>query len=223
MRKGQLNAWPMLAVLLVLPGIALSQTGQQILTLVVSARPGTAKVVQVDGRSYVDIEGLARVANGTLGFTGNQIVLTLPVATVGAAATIEPAKQGFSKEFLRADIEEMAAIREWRSVVTSAVRYGYPVREEWLSGYHDDAVKNLTLASVAASSDTDRDALKLLTNKFDNMQKLNDEILELAKSRDYIPPDILTNDPLDQRILNCAHSLASMAADGQIQDDGTCH
>jgi hypothetical protein len=76
--------------------------------------------------------------------------------------------------------------------------------------------------SVAASTDSDRDALKLLTNEFDNMQELNDKILELRKSMDYISPDTLINDPLDQRILTCAHFLASMAAGGQFQDDGSC-
>ena len=85
------------------------------------------------------------------------------------------------------------------------------------------AAKSLTLASVALSTDSDRDALRLLTNEFDNMQKLSNSILELRKSLDYISPDTLADDPLDQRIMNCAHSLASMAAGRQFQDDGSCH
>ena len=39
----------------------------------------------------------------------------------------------------------------------------------------------------------------------------------------FIVPDALKDDPLDQKIIACAHSLASMAASGQFQDDGTCH
>jgi hypothetical protein len=81
----------------------------------------------------------------------------------------------------------------------------------------------IRLVSVAASTDSDRDALGLLTNEFDNMQNLSDKITELRKSMDYIAPDTLNEDPLDQRILNCAHSLASMAVGGQFQDDGSCH
>ena len=46
--------------------------------LVVSGHAGEAAVVQVAGRSYVDIEALARVTGGTLGFQGSRIVLTLP-------------------------------------------------------------------------------------------------------------------------------------------------
>jgi len=39
----------------------------------------------------------------------------------------------------------------------------------------------------------------------------------------YIAPDALENDPLDKKIVNCAHSLGAMAASGQFHDDGSCH
>jgi len=55
------------------------------------------------------------------------------------------------------------------------------------------------------------------------MQKLSTKILDLRKSMDYISPDALTDDPLNQKILTCAHALASMAADRQFQDDGSYH
>jgi hypothetical protein len=217
----------MLAALLALPILALSQAAQQNLTLTVNGRPGVVTVVQLNGRSYVEIEALARIANGSLSFKGNQIMLTLPASTASAAPapspTAEPANQGFSKEFLRTGIEEMAAIREWRSVLTNAVQHGYPITEDWLSVYRGQAAKSLTLASVAVTTDSDRDALRLLTNELDNMQKLSNTILESRKSMDYISPDTLNNDPLDQRIMNCAHSLASMVAGRQFQDDGSCH
>jgi len=43
------------------------------------------------------------------------------------------------------------------------------------------------------------------------------------RTRTYMPPDALDNDALDQRILNCAHSLAAMAASGQFVNDASCH
>ncbi len=226
MRKRPFCGWLMLAALLALPGLALSQAVQHNLTLIVNGRPGVATVVQINGRSYVDIEGLARIASGSLDFKGNQVILTLPASPAGTvpppASTAKPASKGFSKEFLRAGIEEMATIREWRSVLADAIQHGYPVTEDPLSGYRGQTAKSLALASVAASTDSDRDALILFTNEFDNMQELNNKILGLRKSMDYISPDTLTNDPLDQRILTCAHFLASMAAGGQFQDDGSC-
>ncbi len=227
MRKWPFSLWLMLAAFLALPILPLSQAAQQSLTLIVNGRPGDASVVQMNGRSYVEIEALARVASGSLSFKGNQIILTLPgsvaSAAPGSSSPATPANQGFSKEFLRAGIEEMAAIREWRSALTLAVQHGYPITDEWLSVYRVQAAKSLTLASVAVSSDSDRDALGLLTNEFENMHKLSDTVLESHKSMEYVSPTTLTDDPLDQRIMNCAHSLASMAAGRQFMDDGSCH
>jgi len=76
---------------------------------------------------------------------------------------------------------------------------------------------------VAASSEDDRKALQLLTNEFTNMKKLSDRFVEANKSRIYVAPNTLDNDPLDQKILNCAHSLAQMAANNQFVDEGFCH
>jgi hypothetical protein len=55
------------------------------------------------------------------------------------------------------------------------------------------------------------------------MQKLSNKILAARKNMNYIPTDALKDDPLDQKILNCARSLASMAASGQFLDDGSCN
>jgi hypothetical protein len=227
MRTRPFATWLMLAAFLTLPGFALSQALQQNLSLLIYGRPGIAPVVQMSGRSYVEIEALARITSGSLGFKENQIILTLPASAAAAlpipSPAADPANQGFSKEFLRACIEEMAAIREWRSVLTNAIQHGYPITEDWASAYRAQAAKSLTLASVAVSTDSDRDALKLLTGEFDNMQKLGSKIVDLSKSMDYISHDALNDDPLDLKIVNCAHFLASMAADGQFQDDGSCH
>ena len=89
--------------------------------------------------------------------------------------------------------------------------------------YRVQAAKSLTRASVAVSSDSDQEALGLLTNEFDSMDKLSDTILHSHKSMDYVSPSTLTDDPLNQRIMNCAHFLASMAAGRQFLDDGSCH
>jgi hypothetical protein len=216
----------MLAVLAV-PALALSQAVQQSGTLIVSGHSGQAPVLQINGRSYVDIEALARLTNGSLGFNGNQISLTLPASAAGtptiAPPAIQPASPGFSKDFLKAGIEEMTVIREWRGALVNAVQNGYPVTDEFVAGYRGQAATNLKLASVSASTDSDRNAFQLLSNEFDNMQKLSNKILSARKNMNYISPDALKDDPLDQKILTCARSLASMAASGQFQDDGSCH
>jgi hypothetical protein len=195
--------------------------------LTISGQPGDAAVTQINGRSYVDIEALARLTNGTLHFNGPQITLTLPGSAAVTPATTpsssQPANPGFSKEFMKAGIEEMSVIREWRSTLLNAVQNGYPVTDAVVAGFQGQAATNLRLASVAASTDSDQQAFQLLSNEFDNMQKLSNKIVAARENMNYVAPNTLKNDPLYQQILICARSLASMASSGQFQDDGSCH
>jgi hypothetical protein len=210
-----------------LPIFVMVHAAPQNRTLVLTGHPGELPVLETGGRSYVDIEALTRLANGTLNFRGNQIVLTLP--TGGASApptnseTDHPGVSGFSKDFLKAGLEEMAVIREWRSALINAIRQGHPVTEDWVGTFRAQAQQNLRLVSLAASTDTDRNALQLLNNEFNNMKKLSNRFVEANKSRTYISPNAWESDPLDQKILNCAHSLAAMASNNQFVDDGSCH
>ena len=187
--------------------------------------------IQVAGtEGIVDLEALAQLANGTLGFRGDQIVLSLPSSAANvpakAPSASQPSNSAFSKDFMTAGIETMSVIREWRSALANAIQNGYPVSANWVESYRGKAAQSLRLASVAASTDSDQQALQLLTNELDNMQKWSDKILKARKDMNaakYMDPDALNNDPLFQKILNCAHSLAAMSASGQFQDDGSCH
>lgn len=196
-------------------------------TLVLTGRPGEVPVLEMGGRSYVEIEALARLANGSVGFQGSQIVVTLPSPAPNTAAKClqagEPATAGFSKEFLKAAIEEMAVIREWRTTLLNTIRQGMPVTDSWVINSYAEAQRNLRLVSLAVATEADRNTLQLLTNVLNNMKTLSDRFAEANKSRTYVPPDGLDNDPLDKRIVNCAHSLAAMAANNQFIDDGSCH
>ena len=195
-------------------------------TLVLTGHPGELSVTEMEGRYYVDVEALTRLANGSLSFRGNQIVLTLSAPTISTpeirSAPTQSAPSGFSKDFLTAGIELMSVTREWRSALTNAIRQGYPVTENWVASLRAQAQQNLRLVSLAASTESDRNALQLLTNEFNNMRKLSDRFVEANRSRTYVSPNALDNDPLDQKILSCAHSLAAMAASNQFVDDGSC-
>ena len=197
----------------------LMHSAQQNRTFTVAGHSAEIPVTEMGGRSYVEIEALARLANGSLGFRGNQIVLTLPPSNANTSTTAAP---GFTKEFLRAGIEQMSVIREWRSALISAVQRGFPITDDWMKSFSDRAQHNLRLVSLAASTESDKNAFQLLTNEFNNMKHLSDRFLDANKSRTYTRSDALENDPLDQRILNCGHALAAMAATGQFLDDGSC-
>ena len=88
--------------------------------------------------------------------------------------------------------------------------------------FSDRAQHDLRLVSVAASTQSDMNALQLLNNEFRNMKILSDRFVEANKSRTYTPTDALDKDPLNGKILNCGRSLAAMAASGQFVDDGSC-
>src|SRR5271157_4208280 len=96
MREKLFKAVLMLVALLVLPGLAWSQDAQQNLTLIVTGQPGQIPVLQMNGRSYVDIDALARFTNSSLSFKGNQVILTPPgsVSSTPSAAPEPSATAG---------------------------------------------------------------------------------------------------------------------------------
>jgi hypothetical protein len=191
-------------------------------------------VIQRGGRSYVDVEALARITKGTLAFQGGRIILTLPgtpssasaAATATRATATPPAtrpKPAFSKEFVPAAIVELIAIREWRAAVVDTVRKGAPLSDETIAGFRRAADNKQTLAAAAASTDADHKILPLLQEEFNNMQKLSDRFLQMHASVSYIRPDSLDNDPQDQQVVACASGITSMANSGQFADVPTCH
>jgi hypothetical protein len=227
MRKRMWQEWAVMAGavagLVVVPGMVLSQGVEDSRTFVIDGQAGQAPVMRLRGKSYVELEALARLTHGSLSFNGNQVTLTLPGSGANTATTVAGDKSEFSKEFLRAGIEEMGMIREWRIALTNGVQNGMPIGDDWMAVYREPSLQNLRLASVAASTDADRSAYQLLSNEYDNMKKLSDRFVAAHTAQNYLPPDSLKSDPLDQQILNCARSLAAMAASGQFVDDGSCH
>jgi hypothetical protein len=87
MREKLFKAVLMLVVLLALTGLAWSQDAQQNLTLIVTGQAGQIPILQMNGKSYVNIDALARLTNSSLSFKGNQLILTPP----GSAPSTSPA------------------------------------------------------------------------------------------------------------------------------------
>lgn len=207
------------ATFLVLWGSALPLTAQHSDSLSVAGQTGSARVVQVNGHNYVEVEGIARLTNSSINFVGNQIIITLPGADANLPA---PAPAGFSRDFVTAGIEAMAEQREWRAALKNAIERRYPLAENWLSALRAKAQQALTIASVSATTAADKNALPFLTNQFNNMSTLSDKYLKMSVSLTYIDPKAIDKDALDRKIAACAHSLASMATTNQFVDDGSC-
>jgi hypothetical protein len=215
-----------IARLLTLSVLALTLEAQQTSSLVVSGLQGRAKVIQVEGRSYVEVDGLARLTKGSISFDGNQIVLTLPSsdgnAQAQASAQAPSPPPGFSKGFVTAGIEAMAQVREWHTALRTAIERGVPINDGWLGAYRAQAQQSLRLASVAISTDSDKSAYPFMVNEFGNMKNLADQYVQITNNRDYIDPNSLRSNPLNQKFVTCAHSLSSMASTNQFIDDGSC-
>jgi hypothetical protein len=227
------------ALLLVIPAVVFSQSSGQKRTLIINGKSTEVPLIQVNGHAYVGLEALADALKGSLSSSGKMIALSVPIgsansepaasgtsplrASAPASAQTASSNPAFSREFLNAGIEQMSTLREWHSGLQTAIQNGIPVSASLLAPYRAQATTNLRLASVAASTPSDRSAFQLLNLEFQNMAKLSDKYVNLRASLTYIAPDALQNDELNKRIIACGRSLTAMAAAGQFSDDGSCH
>lgn len=212
--------WWALGALLALPLLGLALAAQESTSLIVNGHQGAAKVLQLHEHSYVEVEGLARITNGTISFKGNQIVLNLPAAEA-APGSVQP-KPALSKDFITAAFEAMARLREWHAALKTAVEKGVPLATGWLDVYQGQAQDELRLAAASVSTEQDRRAYPLLVSEFNNMKALNDKYVGMTKAMNYIDPNSLESDPLNQKLSACGHSLAGLAASQQFVEDGNC-
>lgn len=124
-------------------------------------------------------------------------------------------------------MEEMALMREWASPLAYAIQNGYPLTEQWVAGYREQAANGLRLASVAATTDADRSALQLLTSEFEAVKEWSNKLVDARKPMDAakyaMSAGALQNHPLSQKIVTCSRFLGPMLASGQFQDDPSCH
>jgi len=223
MRRNAIRTSVMLVAILLLPLLIL--VAQETSSLLIEGPQGQTRVLQVQGKNYVEVDELARITGGSLRFAGNQIMLTLPVSGDTSAHAEQSAPQpaaGFSKPFLTAGIEAMREILEWHAALKNAIERGYPLSDTWFGNYRRQMRSTLAQTQAAASTDLDQQAFPLLTNEFNTMSALTDKYLKITVSRDFLAPNSLNSDPLDQKLLTCWQSLASMASSNQFVDDGSC-
>ncbi len=220
----------MLTALLMLAENGNGQTPHKTSVLTIAGQEGEVQLLQVNGKSYVEVESLARLTHGNLSFKANRTILTLPAPELGTSAstpqtptTAPQPKVGFSRAFVQAGIEQMGLIREWRIAIVTAVQNNVPLSEEWASAQHRQAEKNLALASAAVSTDDDRNAFSLLSSEFANMQKLSDLYVAMSKRATAMSSDTFGNATLEDQILSCARAFVSMTESREFQDQPTCH
>ena len=192
-------------------------------TLIVNGKTVDAGVVLVEGRSYVDIEGLAKGMGGSVTFEANQIALTIPGPPPSAAPQTA---EGMSKEFQKIAVFTLAEMREWRGAIGTVVTSGMPVVGTWSQDYHDRVEADLMQATLAASTEPDRQALQLLQQEFALLTEWADNVLAERKALNAartIDPNSLQNDQSLAKISKCGQFLSSMIVSGTFSDDSSCH
>ncbi len=222
MRRNRIRTSVMLAALLLLPLLVL--VAQETSSLLIEGPQGRTRVIQVQGKNYVEVDEFARIMGGSLRFVGNQIILSLTGSDTPAQAAHSAPQPvaGLSKPFLTGGIETMREILEWHAALKNAIERGYPLSDTWFGNYRRQIRSSLAQTQALASTDLDQKAFPLLSNEFNTMNALTDKYLKIAVNREYLAPNSLDSDPLNQRLLACWQSLASMASSNQFVDDGSC-
>jgi hypothetical protein len=193
-------------------------------TLIVNGKTVDAAVVQVEGRSYVDIEGLAQAIGGSVTFEPNQISLTISEPASPAAAAPEPA-QDMTNRFQQIAVFCLAEMREWRGAIGTIVASGIPMVGTWSQDYHDRIGADLMQAALATSTESDRQALQLLQKEYALLGDWADNVLSERKALNAartIDPNSLQNDPSLAKIGKCGQFLSSMIVGGNFYDDSSC-
>jgi hypothetical protein len=217
----------LVAIAILMTGVASAQSKYTQKTLVINGHSGDAMVYQIDGKSYVDLESIVRIANGSLGFNGDRIVLTVPGGDAAQSRPADHAAAGLSDDFVRAALQDVATIKEWSNTLAYAIQRGVPGDGSRLVAFHDRAADQLRLAKVAAANDSDQNALRLLTNHFNLMTSWNDKLVGERKRMDTgkysIDANALANDETYQKITGCSKFLNVMLPSGQFHDDRSCN
>lgn len=206
-----------------------AQSGHKIRPLSVNGHTGEVIVYQIDGKSYVDLQSLVHIANGSITFKGDQIILSFPASEEATSGADLHAPQGaaLSPDFMRAGVQELALLKDWVSKLAHAVQRAEPGDGSRVVILHDRALEGLHLAKVSASSNSDQNALQLLTSHFNTVSAWSDKLIGERKRADTakysMSPDALKNDEHYQKIMKCTQSLNSMVSGGTFHDDYACH
>jgi len=194
--------------------------------LEVNGRTLDSPVIQIGGRSYVDLETLAQVTNGVVDVQPDKVVLTIPPNGPRAAQPSSPPLDALSREFAREAIGLLAEMREWRGAIGTTRSYNVPFAGTWPQDYHDRIEADLQRVSVAAMTPGDQQALQLLTNEFGNLSNWANNVIAERQSLNAtktVDPDVTQNDQDLKKISACSNFLGGMLVSGTFSDDLSCH
>jgi hypothetical protein len=219
------------AVSLLATGIAAAQSQQskyEERALEINGHSGHAMVYTIDGKSYVALDSLARITNGSLSFHGDSIVLHLPAEVGASGQTHEhPSIPGMTNNFMKASLDVLATLKEWTHTLADQITRGVPESGRHLAPFYQRATDQLRVATVDAKNESDEHALRLLTNHFHQVDNWNNKLAEERRRMDMAKysrnPNALAGDADYQRITSCADFLATMLPSGEFHESHYCN
>jgi hypothetical protein len=222
-RHRNLRYFVAIGLVFLLAGLLWAQRGPD-KTFVVNGKTMGAPVVQIGGRSYVDLETLAQITNGVIAVQPDRIVLTIPPAASGAPPS--PPLEALSKEFAREAIGLLAEMREWRGAIGTTRSYNVQFTGTWPQDYHDRVEADLQRVALAAITPADQQALQLLRNEFDNLSNWANSVIaerQALNATKTVDPNMMQNDQALAKISACSNFLSGMLVSGTFTDDASCH
>jgi hypothetical protein len=207
--------------------VAMAQSELQTRTLVINGQSGTATIYRIHNQSFIDLESLARIGNGSVSFQGDQIILTLPSTQAPAPSAASTTEEGMTRQFMSSAVQNLRQIKDWTSAMAYGIQRGIPGDGSRIVVLHDRAAEGVRLAKVDVSSHSDQQAMQLLNNLFNQVdnwkRKLFDSRKTMSSANYSLTPDALDRDSDYQKIVSCGQFLANMLTGPQFQDNSSCH
>jgi hypothetical protein len=192
-------------------------------TLIINRATVDATVIQVGGRSYVDIEGLAQALRGSVTFDPSRVELTIPAPP---AARAPQDSTEMSNQFQQMAVVTLAEMREWKGAVAYMVATGMPVAGTWSQDDKDRIEADIMKSALAVSTKADHQALHLLKQEFALHSEWADKVLgerEALQGARSVDPNALRKDQALAKISECGKFLSWMIVSGTFSDDPSCH
>jgi hypothetical protein len=193
--------------------------------LFINGKSTNVAVLQVNGRSYIDVETVAQITNGSVKVGPNQVALTIPNTNTDFDASSPQDSARLSKDFASSAISTMAEMKEWKGTLGTLVKFGLAVDDSWAQVYHERVQESLQQTTIAASTNADRNALQLLNTQFANLAKWESAVIAERQNLNgarTVAPDSLQNDPVLTKFSNCGKFLIGMLGSGIFADNPSC-
>jgi hypothetical protein len=229
--SGRYFYWRLFFSILAFSVAAFSQNELVKRNIVVNGHQGVITVYRVDGHHFVDLEKLVQIANASVSFQGETVLLTFNTASQSAPPPPPPeqtqhSSSTMSPQFMNATVQGLGMLRQWRETMAYGITRGIPGDGSRMAMYQNKAGEQLKLIKVAATTDGDQSAYALVSKDFANVNDWYNQLVQGRKNMNTgnysMSSDALSNDPQYQKIVACSDFLSKMIPSGTFSDDGSC-